>query len=473
MASKTAKVREVDMTTGKLLPKILGFATVLILTSILQLLFNSADMIVVGQFVNNDAVGAVGATGSLNSLIINTAIGFSVGTGVVIASAYGAKNKQYGDEVLHTAILFSVIAGVVVGAVGFFFSGDFLRLMGTPDAQLKYATEYLEIIFLGTPFNLLYNFGASMLRAVGDTKRPLIYLTIAGVINVIINIISVAVFDMGVVGVAIATIFSQAVSAVLVLITLARSTGFLKFSLKRLKMHKRAFADIVRLGLPTGIQSALFNITNVLLQSSVNSFGRDVVNGCSISGQIEGYIYAVINSISSTSLTVVGQNYGARDYARIKKTIIISTVFVTVASLAIGWLAILCHNPLCKIFMNGDATPEETERIISFAYQKLIIIGGTYFLDGIMEVLTFSLRGVGYSITSMMIVLVGTCAVRILWLYGIFPFYRELTFLFLMYPISWILTLVAGGIALAVLLRRDVQRDAALKSIASDNAVRG
>ena len=460
------KSREVDMTTGKLLPKILVFATVLILTSILQLLFNSADMIVVGQFVNNNAVGAVGATSSLNSLIINVAIGFSVGAGVVAASAYGAKNREYGNQVLHTSIVLSVIVGIIVGALGFFLAGDLLELMQTPDEQIVYATEYLEIIFLGTPFNLLYNFGSSMLRAVGDTKRPLIYLTISGIINVIINIVTVTVFNMDVVGVAIATIFSQAVSAVLVLITLIRSNGFLKLSLRKLKIHKHALIDIIRLGVPTGIQSALFSITNVFLQSSVNSFGSAVVNGCSISGQIEGYIYAVVNSISSTTLTVVGQNYGARDYSRIKKTILITNVFVTVATLAISWLAILFHRPLCKIFMNGNASEEETNLIISYAYQKLIIIGGTYFLDGIMEVVTISLRGVGYSITSMLIVLVGTCVLRIVWIYCIFPFVHNLSFLFLMYPISWIVTLGVGIVFLAVLLRRDEKRDAAINNVA-------
>lgn len=460
MAAKIAKNREIDMTTGSLFPKIIAFALPLILTSVLQLLFNSADMIVVGNFVSSDAVGAVGSTGSLNALIINTAVGFSVGAGVVLAGAYGAKNKTYGNEVLHTAMLLSVIVGIAVGAAGFFLARNLLIIMNTPAVQLADAATYLEIIFIGTPFNMVYNFGASMLRATGDTKRPLIYLSISGVVNVIINIISVVFFKMGVAGVAIATIISQAISAVLVVVTLIKSTGFLKLSIRQLKFHKQAIKDILRLGVPTALQSSLFNITNVLLQSAVNGFGSEVVNGCSISGQIEGYIYVVNNGISSTALTVVGQNYGARDYKRIRKTLWITVAFVTVAALAVGWIAILFHNPLCRLFMNDTATPETASKIIGYAYQKLLIIAGTYFLDGIMEVLTFSLRGIGYSFTSMLIVLVGTCVLRVVWIYLIFPANKTLSFLFALYPVSWIITFLAAGAVLAVLLSRDEKREA-------------
>lgn len=460
MAAKTLKNREIDMTTGSLFPKIIAFAVPLIVTSILQLLFNSADMIVVGQFVSNDAVGAVGSTGSLNALMINLAIGLSVGAGVVLAGAYGAHNKQYGSEVLHTAMLISVIIGAVMGGISFFLARDLLVIMGTPEVQLDDAVRYIEIIFLGMPFNMVYNFGASMLRGTGDTKRPLIYLSIAGVVNVIVNVIAVVLLKMGVAGVAIATVISQAISAVLVVITLIKSTGFLHFSLKKLKIHKRALKDILRLGVPSGLQGSLFCITNVLLQTAVNGFGSEVVNGCAIATQIEGYVYAIISSISGTALTVVGQNYGARDYKRIKKTIIISTVFVLIASLAAGWLAILMNKPLIALFTDKSASPEQLERIVSCAYQKMLIIAGTYFLDGIMEVLTYSLRGIGYSVTAMIIVLVGTCAFRIIWIYLIFPAYKTLSFLFMLYPISWLLTLLTAGVVLAIMISRDEKREA-------------
>ncbi|HCY51232.1 MAG TPA: MATE family efflux transporter [Clostridiales bacterium] len=460
MAVKAVKNRkhEIDMTEGKLFPKIFAFAVPLILTAVLQLLFNSADMIVVGKFVGNNSVGAVGSTGSLNALLTNFAIGLSVGAGVVLASAFGAKDSEYGDKILHTSMVVSVIAGVIFGALGYFVSRPLLSVMGTPVVQLDDAATYLEIICLGCPFSMIYNFGASMLRATGDTKRPLIYLTVAGVINIIVNIVTVVCFNMGVSGVAIATIFSQAVSAVLVVITLLRNKGFVKLSLKKLRIHGKAFGEIMRLGVPTGIQSMLFNISNVLLQSAINGFGSDVVNGCSLSSQIEGYVYSIMSSISATALTAVGQNYGAHDYKRIKKCIYISVAFVTAAGIIAGGIAIAFHEPLCRIFTNSGESAETTEKIISYAFERMLIIAGTYFLDGIMEVITYSLRGVGYSITSMLIVLVGTCAFRVLWIFGIFPLYRHLWFLFMLYPISWAITLSVAWIWLEVVLKRDEKK---------------
>lgn len=460
MAVKAVKNRkhEIDMTEGKLFPKIFAFAVPLILTAVLQLLFNSADMIVVGKFVGNNSVGAVGSTGSLNALLTNFAIGLSVGAGVVLASAFGAKDSEYGDKILHTSMVVSVIAGVIFGALGYFVSRPLLSVMGTPAVQLDDAATYLEIICLGCPFSMIYNFGASMLRATGDTKRPLIYLTVAGVINIIVNIVTVVCFNMGVAGVAIATIFSQAVSAVLVVITLLRNKGFVKLSLKKLRIHGKAFGEIMRLGVPTGIQSMLFNISNVLLQSAINGFGSDVVNGCSLSSQIEGYVYSIMSSISATALTAVGQNYGAHDYKRIKKCIYISVAFVTAAGIIAGGIAIAFHEPLCRIFTNSGESAETTEKIISYAFERMLIIAGTYFLDGIMEVITYSLRGVGYSITSMLIVLVGTCAFRVLWIFGIFPLYRHLWFLFMLYPISWTITLSVAWIWLEVVLKRDEKK---------------
>lgn len=460
MAVKAVKNRkhEIDMTEGKLFPKIFAFAVPLILTAVLQLLFNSADMIVVGKFVGNNSVGAVGSTGSLNALLTNFAIGLSVGAGVVLASAFGAKDSEYGDKILHTSMVVSVIAGVIFGALGYFVSRPLLSVMGTPAVQLDDAATYLEIICLGCPFSMIYNFGASMLRATGDTKRPLIYLTVAGVINIIVNIVTVVCFNMGVSGVALATIFSQAVSAVLVVITLLRNKGFVKLSLKKLRIHGKAFGEIMRLGVPTGIQSMLFNISNVLLQSAINGFGSDVVNGCSLSSQIEGYVYSIMSSISATALTAVGQNYGAHDYKRIKKCIYISVAFVTAAGIIAGGIAIAFHEPLCRIFTNSGESVETTEKIISYAFERMLIIAGTYFLDGIMEVITYSLRGVGYSITSMLIVLVGTCAFRVLWIFGIFPLYRHLWFLFMLYPISWTITLSVAWIWLEVVLKRDEKK---------------
>ena len=446
---------EIDMTQGSLFPKIIAFALPLMLTSILQLLFNSADMIVVGQFVDSNAVGAVGSTGSLNALIVNIAIGFSGGAGVVLAGAYGAKDKEYADKVLHSAMLLSIISGFVIAIVGFFSARSLLTLMGSTPEQIDDAATYLEIIFLGSPANMVYNFGSSMLRATGDTTRPLVFLTASGVINIIVNIITVVCFGMGVAGVAIATILSQAISATLVVVTLIKNKGFLKLSFKKLRFDKKAISEILRLGIPTGIQSSLFSISNVLLQSAVNSFGSAVVNGSAVAGQIEGYVYACVNSISTTSLTVVGQNYGAKNYRRIRRTVWISLGLVSSVVLVIGWLAVLMHSPLCRLFIKSDTSPELVAKIVSNAFERMIIICGTYFIDGIMEVMSSALRSIGYPVTSMLIVLVGTCLFRVIWIYLIFPLYPRLWFLFALYPISWTITSVVAGIVLAIKIKKD------------------
>lgn len=454
MLTKSRSAHEIDMTEGSLLPKIIAFALPLLLTSVLQLLFNSADMIVVGKFVGDDAVGAVGSTGSLSALIINLAIGFSGGAGVVLATAYGAKDKVYAEKVLHTSMAIGLISGFVIGALGFFLARPLLTLMGTTDEQIEHAVTYIEIIFLGSPFNMVYNFGASMLRAVGDTKRPLIFLTVSGVLNIGINIFTVAVLGMGVAGVAIATVVSQALSAVLVVVTLKKSSGFVQFSIAKMHIDKRALGEILRLGIPTALQSSLFNITNVMLQSAVNSFGKDVVTGSAVSSQIEGYIYAINAAVSTTALTVVGQNYGKKDYVRIKRTVNICVALVTVVCAAASALALLFHDPLCRLFTHAES-PEQTELIIGYAFTKALVVCSGYFLDGIMEVVTYALRGIGYSITSMLIVLVGVCVYRILWMYVFFPMYPEFWFLFLMYPISWLITLAVAWIWLAVKIKQD------------------
>lgn len=472
MDSARIKKKELDMTTGNVFGKIIAFAIPFACTAILQLLFNSADMIVVGRFVGPDATGAVGSTGSLNNLIISVALGFSTGAGVVLSSAFGAKNREYAGEVLHTAMSLSAICGILLGIIGHFFAGTFLELMGTPEALLGMATTYLKIIFLGLPFNMVYNFGASMLRAIGDTKRPLIFLTAAGIINVIVNIITVVLFGWGVAGVAIATVASQAVSSICVVIALVTNKGFIKLSLRKLKMHKRAFADVIRLGLPTGIQSSLFGISNVLLQSAINSFDSNILsNGSAIAGQIEGYVYAVLNSISNTALTAVGQNYGARDFKRIKKVIWQSTLLVTVVTLVVGWLAVLANEPLCKLFLKSTGDPEIDAQIVGFAFERMLIMCGTYFLDGIMEVMSYSMRSMGWSISSMIIVLVGTCLFRIIWIYCIFPFNRTLTFLLFLYPLSWILTATVAAVVLVILFKKSVAREAARADLAQIDKV--
>ncbi len=455
------KSHEIDMTDGGLFGKILLFALPLLATSVLQLLFNSADMVVVGRFDSENAMGAVGATASLNHLIISLVLGTSVGAGVVLSNAFGARDKDYGDRILHTSMIVALAGGILMGGIGFFLTPYLLRLMGTLELHYEMSKTYLQIIMLGTPFNMLYNFGASILRATGDTKRPLIYLTVSGIVNVVINIILVAGFKMGVAGVAIATITSQAVSAVLIVITLLKSDGFVKLSFKRLKVDKRAFKEIIRLGIPTGIQSGLFSVSNVFLQTAINSFGIEALNnGNAISAQIEGYVGMSINSVSNTSLTVVGQNYGAGKIKRIRRTVIMCLLLGCGVGIVFGWSCILLHKPLCKLFMDsasGDAALQA--EIIMYALKRMIILCGTYFIVGIMEIFSFGLRALGKSFTSMLIVLVGTCFFRIFWIYCIFPLNKDLTFLMLLYPISWGVTaLICAIIFYEVLSKKEKTR---------------
>lgn len=454
--TRTVKKHEIDMTQGPLFGKIVAFAIPLMLTGVLQLLFNSADIIVVGHWVGNDATGAVGSTASLIHLILGLFLGLSVGAGVVLSGAFGAKDSEYGEKVLHSAMLFSVIGGIVVGIIGCFLSKSLLVMMATPNDLLGMATVYMQIYFLGAPFNLVYNFGASMLRATGDTKRPLFYLFIAGVINVIINIITIVFFGWGVAGVAVATVTSQAISAVLVVITLCKSKGFVKLSFKKLKFSKKATFEIIKLGVPTGIQSSLFSISNVLLQTAVNGFDKIGSTGSAISNQIEGYVYTILNSVSNTALTAVGQNYGAKDFERIKKVVLQCLLIVTAVSLFFGWMAILFRYPLSSLFINSnEENIENVPQILQFMTQRIFIVCGTYFLDGIMEVMSYSTRSIGASVEPMLIVLGGTCGLRVAWIYLVFPYLpHTFTSLFIAYPLSWLVTFVISSIVFILIFKK-------------------
>lgn len=440
------KQREIDMTEGKLLPKIMVFAFPLMLTGILQLLFNTADMIVVGKFVSDTAFTAVGSTSSLVNLIVNTFIGLSVGAGIVMSKYYGSKNEESASKTLHTAMLTGLISGITIAVIGCVFSRDMLVLMDTVDECLPMATEYLFIYFLGAPFNLVYNFGASMLRAMGDTVHPLLFLFVAGILNVIVNLISVLVFNMGVAGVACATITSQAVSAILVVITLIKNKGFVKLEPKKIRMHKKVFIEILRLGIPSGVQSSLFSISNVIIQKTINPFGEQVVAANTAANQLEAFIYTMMDAIASATVTAVGQNYGANNFDRIKKTIFICAIFITVTGLLGSGIEILFHRPLLNLYVDDEATAQ-------IAFTRLVIITVPYFTCGLMNVVNNAIRGIGYSIVPMVIVFIGTCAFRLFWIYCIFPLNPVISSIYISYPISWILTALAGTVALLILFR--------------------
>ena len=430
-----SKSHEMDMTTGNLFPKILKFAIPLMFTGILQLLFNAADLIVVGQFAENaeNSVSAIGSTSSLLNLIINVFMGISVGANVLMAKAFGSRDPEKADRTLHTSILLSLICGAFVGLFGFLFSYQFLIWMGTPASVIDLASIYLKIYFIGTPFNMLYNFGAALLRSLGDTKRPLYYLSIAGVVNVLLNLLLVIVFKLDVAGVAIATITSEAVSAVLVFLALLKGNSFCKFRFSHCRIYKEETLELIKIGIPAGIQGSVFSISNVLIQSSVNSFGEVVLAGNTAASNIEGFIYAAMNAIYSASLAFTAQNVGARNFNNIRKTFIDSLILVTIVGASLSALAILFAKPLLGIYIN-------TEEAIQYGITRMSYIVIPYFLCGIMDVATGTLRGLGFSISPTIITLFGACIFRIVWIYTAFAAHHELWVLYISYPISWALT---------------------------------
>ncbi|MBQ7407780.1 MAG: MATE family efflux transporter [Clostridia bacterium] len=443
---KVSSPREIDMTSGNLFPKILAFSLPLMATGILQLLFTAADMMVVGKYVGDVALAAVGATNSLVTLLVNFFIGLSLGAGVMMSKHYGAKDANSASKLLHTAMPVSLISGILVTFVGLFYSKDLLLLMKTPEECLPLSIEYLSIYFLGSPFNLVFNFGAAMQRATGDTVRPLIFLTIGGVLNVIVNLISVIAFNLGVVGVAYATITSQAVSAVLVVVSLIRSNGFIRLNLKKLAIKKTPLLNILKIGLPSGLQASLFSISNVIIQSTINEFGQIVVAGNTAAVGIEGFVYTVMNSISQSAVTAIGQNYGAGDYTRIKQAIKKCLLFVVAAGLGAGILLFLLKKPLISLYTSSAQSAQ-------VAYSRMTVILLTYFLLGIMDVFNNGMRGMGVSVLPMIIVLVGTCALRVAWIYIIFPLKPEYLSVVLSYPVSWLITSIVGVVAFSIVYR--------------------
>lgn len=432
MSTQTKKY-EIDMCHGPLLGKILVFYIPLMLSGILQLLFNAADIIVVGQFAGNESLAAVGSTGALINLIINLFIGLSVGANVLVARYYGANQQAELKEMVQTAIATSVISGILLVFVGFFVAKPALTLMGTPDDVVGQSVLYMRIYFAGMPFMMAYNFGAAVLRAVGDTKRPLYYLLIAGIANVILNLIFVIYFSMHVSGVATATVISQAISAVLVIRCLLKTDSVYKLELKGIKISMDKLGKMFKIGLPAGVQGALFSISNVLIQSSVNSFGSVAMAGNTAGSNIEGFVYTSMNAFYQSAISFCGQNYGAKEYKRVGKALFICEVLVILVGLLLGNGAYLAGGTLLKLY---SSDPE----VISYGILRMRYISVIYFLCGMMDVMVGGLRGIGYSIMPMLVSLTGACLFRIVWIYTIFQEVRTLPCLYISYPISWILT---------------------------------
>lgn len=435
------------MCNGPLLGKLLLFTLPLMLSGILQLLFNAADIVVVGKFSGSHALAAVGSTGALINLFINVFIGFSIGTNVLVAQYFGAKDEKNVQETVHTSMLLAVIGGVFLIAVGLLLARTMLVWMGTPDDVLDQAALYINIYFVGMPAMLVYNFGAAILRAIGDTRRPLYYLLAAGVVNVILNLIFVIGFQMGVAGVALATVISQAISAALIVRCLALSDGIYRLNLRMLHLHKPKLLRIVRIGLPAGLQGAVFSLSNVLIQSSINSFGSVAMAGSTAAGNIEGFVYTAMNSVYQTALSFVSQNVGGGKKERIPKIAWECMAIVFIIGAVMGNAAYQLGGSLLGIY---SSDPE----VIRYGLARMQMICQVYFLCGMMDVTVGILRGMGYAIMPMLMSLAGACGLRVLWIFTIFRWNRSLFVLYLSYPITWAVTLAAQMICLLVVWKR-------------------
>lgn len=444
---------EIDMCNGPLFPKILRFAIPLMCSGVLQLLFNAADIIVVGHFAGNTALAAVGSTTALINLLVNLFIGLSVGANVLVARGYGAGDTITVHHSVHTAMLAAGISGVAMIFVGVGLSRPMLELMGTPSDVIDQATLYMRIYFIGMPAVLLYNFGAAILRAVGDTRRPLYFLLAAGVINVLLNLLFVIRFGLGVAGVALATVISECVSSSLIILCLAHSHSMCQLSFRELRIYPDQLRAILRVGLPAGIQSVVFNVSNVLIQSSINTFGYVVIAGNTASSNIEGFVYTSMNAVYQTSLSFTSQNMGAGHFKRVDKVLLECLALVSVVGLLLGNGAYLLGRQLLGIY---SPDPE----VITYGLYRMGVVAVTYFLCGIMDVLSGSIRGLGYSILPMIVSLTGACLLRVVWIMTIFQIYHTQFSLYLSYPVSWVLTAVTHLICYLVVRKRAFQRAA-------------
>lgn len=445
--STTAKKYEMDMCNGPLLGKIMMFSLPLMLSGILQLLFNAADMIVVGRWGGSDALAAVGSTGSLVNLIVNVFIGLSVGTNVLVARYYGAGQEKELSETVHTAITSAIICGIALIFIGFFVSPVALKLMDSPEEVWGQSVVYLRIYFAGMPAMMVYNFGSAILRAVGDTKRPLYFLSIAGVINVLMNLFFVIVCHMGVAGVALATTISQCVSAFFVVRCLMKSNTIYKLYLSKLRIYKHKMIMMIRIGVPAGLQGAIFSMSNVLIQSSINSFGADAMAGNSAASNLEGFVYTAMNTFHQSAVSFTGQNMGAKKHDRIGKIMIYCVFCVTVVGLVMGNGLYLLGEPLLGLY----ATEPE---VIQIGMLRFLWISCPYFLCGLMDTLVGVIRGMGYAIMPMLVSLTGACLLRVIWIYTVFAADHRLEVLYFSYPFSWTVTSLVHLICFFVVYRK-------------------
>lgn len=441
---------EMDMTEGPLFKKLVAYAIPIMLTGILQLLFNAADLIVVGRFAGRTALAAVGSTTSLTNLLVNVFMMISIGVSVAVAQHYGAHEPDEVERTVSTAMLMSLLLGAAVCLIGMAACKPMLKAMGSPDDVIDQSVLYMRIYFTGMPAFMVYNFGASALRAVGDTRRPMQFLTIAGIINVILNVITVVNFKLGVAGVAIATSVSQYISAIFVVLSLVKTESCLHLDVRHMRIHKDKMLAILKVGLPAGLQSLVFSISNVVIQSSVNSFGSAVMAGSAASNNVEGFIYTSMNAVVQSAMAFTGQNIGARKFQRIGDIVRKSILLQMIIAGSMAVIGCAFSEQLISIYAKGDAES------IAWGVSRLRIISGTYFIMGISDVAVGAMRGMGNSTVPMAISIFGICVLRIVWIYTVFAAYRTFEMLVVSYPISWIVTLIAQYICYGIVKRRTI-----------------
>ena len=436
-----------DLTSGPMLQKIILFSLPLAASSILQLLFNAADVVVVGRFAGSTALAAVGSNGALINLLVNLFVGLSLGANVVAARCFGAKDDEGVRNTVQTSVTLGLVSGFLLAVVGFFAARVLLELMSCPEDVIDLSALYLKIYFIGMPMSMLYNFSSALLRAVGDTKRPLYCLAAAGIINVVLNLVFVIGFRMSVAGVALATILSETVSACMVTAMLMRETGALHLDLHKLGFHAGSLKQILLIGLPAGLQSTVFSLSNVVIQSSINSFGSTVVAGSSASSNIEGFVYTGMNAFAQAAVTFTSQNIGARKYENLDRVMRNCLLCAVCTGIVLGGGAALAGTQLLH-FYSTDAA------VVAAGLERLRVICGTYLLCGTMDVLASSLRGLGYSVLPMVVSLIGSCLLRLVWIATIFQLNRTPFMLYISYPISWILTAAVHLTCLLIVRRR-------------------
>ena len=445
---KKVKKHEIDMVNGSVLKKMLIFALPLMFSSILQLLFNAADIIVVGRWAGDNSLAAVGSTTSLINLLTNLFIGLSIGSNVLVAKFFGAKKQEQLGQAIHTSITLSLISGFALAVAGMIITEPILRLMQTPETVIHLAALYLRILFLGMPAMMLYNFGSAILRAKGDTKRPLYFLFTAGIVNVLLNLLFVIKLHMDVAGVATATAISQYLSAALIIRCLLKEEEGFRLNIKQLKIHKDQLKNILRVGLPAGFQGVLFSISNVIIQASINSFGDITMAGSAASGNIENFVYFAMNAFYQAAISFTSQNVGAKRYDRVKPIMIKSIMCAAITGVVLGNLAYIFGTTLLSIYTGS-------ELVIAEGMKRLVIISTTYAICGMMDTMVGVLRGLGYSVMPMIVSLIGVCGLRLIWIATIFQIERfhTATTVYLSYPVSWAITFIAHCVCYILIMK--------------------